>query len=228
MTRARLTVYSPLSLPASYMLYRKYLDRRRRRLHACRGRLDSDASANHQYHREAERNPATAPITALDDSKTHVHFVPSGSVTVVELPLIAAFLYTITLKLSIRVIHIQNAARFLTGQFPEPQEQEQPAAALFHAPQRRYYSLDEDDRLELNWNNGESISDIEFRRWSHLHVIALLTANTLTKVSSGFSDNLRTSVGYQFREPERGPHNCCPRHELLDEDSSITAEQIRA
>lgn len=44
------------------------------------------------------------------------------------------------------------------------------------------------------WKRGNSILHIELRRWADILVIAPLSANTLAKVTGGFSDNLLTSV----------------------------------
>ncbi|RAL59387.1 hypothetical protein DID88_006876 [Monilinia fructigena] len=40
----------------------------------------------------------------------------------------------------------------------------------------------------------KSILHIELRRWAHMLVIAPLSANTMAKITGGFSDNLLTSV----------------------------------
>jgi len=44
------------------------------------------------------------------------------------------------------------------------------------------------------WRRGDAILHIELRRWAHILVIAPLSANTLAKITGGFSDNLLTSV----------------------------------
>lgn len=140
------------------------------------------------YHNEAERNSASALTAALDDGKTHLLLAASGSVAVVKLPLIISAL-THYPNLSIRVILTQNAARFLTGQSPE-----QPTvASLSVLPTVDAVYQDEDEWVEP-WKRGASILHIELRRWSHLLMVAPLTANTLAKISGGFADNLLTSV----------------------------------
>jgi len=140
------------------------------------------------HHNEAERSSATALTATLNDGKAHLLLGASGSVAVVKLPLIISSL-THQSNLSIRVILTQNAARFLTGQSPE-----QPTVASLSAlPIVDAVYLDEHEWLEP-WKRGASILHIELRRWSHLFVVAPLTANTLAKVSGGFSDNLLTSV----------------------------------
>ena len=49
--------------------------------------------------------------------------------------------------------------------------------------------------------------------------------NTLAKISSGFSDNVPTSVtGYQVCELEKGPLHGCASHEKLDVGSPYYGE----
>ncbi len=140
------------------------------------------------YHNEAERNSAPALTAALNDGKTHLLLAASGSVAIVKLPLIISSL-THHPNLSIRIILTQNAARFLTGQSPE-----QPTVASLSAlPIVDAVYQDEHEWVEP-WQRGASILHIQLRRWSHLLVVAPLTANTLAKISGGFSDNLLTSV----------------------------------
>lgn len=140
------------------------------------------------YHREADRNSAATLTSALSDGKTHLLLAASGSVAVIKLPLIIASLARYS-NLSIRIILTQNAARFLTGQSPE-----QPTVASLSAlPIVDAVYQDEHEWVEP-WKRGASILHIELRRWSHLLMVAPLTANTLAKISGGFSDNLLTSV----------------------------------
>lgn len=53
--------------------------------------------------------------------------------------------------------------------------------------------LDEEEWVHP-WKRGNDILHIELRRWAHMMVIAPLSANTLAKITGGFSDNLLTSV----------------------------------
>ena len=53
--------------------------------------------------------------------------------------------------------------------------------------------LDEEEWVHP-WKRGNGILHIELRRWAHILVIAPLSANTLAKITGGFSDNLLTSV----------------------------------
>lgn len=139
-------------------------------------------------HNEAERNSASALAAALTDGKTHLLLAASGSVAVVKLPLIISAL-TRYPNLSVRVILTQNAARFFTGQ-----SSEQPTLASLSAfPNVDAVYQDEHEWIEP-WERGASILHIQLRRWSHLLVVAPLTANTLAKITGGFSDNLLTSV----------------------------------
>ena len=140
------------------------------------------------YSKEAERNSAKALTAALNDGKTHLLLAASGSVAVVKLPLIISSLAHHP-NLSIRVILTQHAARFLTGQSPETPT----IASLSALPLVDAVYQDEHEWAEP-WTRDASILHIELRRWSHLLVVAPLTANTLAKVSGGFCDNLLTSV----------------------------------
>ena len=45
-----------------------------------------------------------------------------------------------------------------------------------------------------HWVRGDSILHIELRRWADLMAIIPLSANSLTKIAMGFSDNLITST----------------------------------
>lgn len=144
--------------------------------------------ASDYNHNEAERDSASALTAALTDGKTHLLLAASGSVAVVKLPLIISAL-THYPNLSVRVILTQNAARFFTGQ-----SSEQPTVASLSAfPNVDAVYQDEHEWIEP-WERGASILHIQLRRWSHLLVVAPLTANTLAKITGGFSDNLLTSV----------------------------------
>ena len=137
---------------------------------------------------EAEGSSAPGLSAALNDGKVHLLLAASGSVAVVKLPLIISALIHHP-NLSIRVILTHEAARFFTGQSPE-----QPTVASLSAlPLVDAVYQDEHEWVEP-WERGASILHIELRRWSHLLVVAPLTANTLAKISGGFSDNLLTSV----------------------------------
>ncbi|KAL9101614.1 MAG: hypothetical protein Q9163_003153 [Psora crenata] len=153
--------------------------------------MTNESTMHHPSNREVEcSNSATAGLTAaLDDGKTHLLLAASGSVAVIKLPLIISSLVHHHPKLSIRIILTQNAARFFTGLSPE-----QPTVASLSAlPNVEAVYQDEHEWVEP-WERGASILHIQLRRWSHLLVVAPLTANTLAKIAGGFSDNLLTSV----------------------------------
>lgn len=125
---------------------------------------------------------------ALSDGKAHLLLAASGSVAVVKLPLIIQLL-THHPNLSIRIILTENAARFFTGQSSET-----PTVASLSALPNVDGIYQDEDEWALPWARGAGILHIELRRWSHLFVIAPLTANTLAKITGGLSDNLLTSV----------------------------------
>lgn len=53
--------------------------------------------------------------------------------------------------------------------------------------------LDEEEWVHP-WKRGQGILHIELRRWADILLISPLSANTLAKITGGFSDNLLTSV----------------------------------
>lgn len=92
-------------------------------------------------------------------------------------------------NLSILIILTKSASNFLSGQ-----SSEQPhLSSLRQIPNVDGVFLDEEEWVHP-WKRGNSILHIELRRWADILVIAPLSANTLAKVTGGFSDNLLTSV----------------------------------
>ncbi|TGO44200.1 hypothetical protein BOTNAR_0899g00030 [Botryotinia narcissicola] len=131
------------------------------------------------------------PFTAADhasDGKRHLLLAASGSVATIKIPNILSALSHYP-NLSICVILTKSATNFLQGQSIE-----QPHIDTFH----RYANvqgvfLDEEEWIHP-WKRGQSILHIELRRWAHMLVVAPLSANTMAKITGGFSDNLLTSV----------------------------------
>lgn len=136
-------------------------------------------------------NVLPPPFKASDyssDGKRHLLLAASGSVATIKIPNILNALSHQT-NLSIRLILTKSASNFLGGQSAE-----QPHYSTFHnIPNVEAIHLDEDEWLRP-WTRGDAILHIELRRWAHILVIAPLSANTLAKVTGGFSDNLLTSV----------------------------------
>lgn len=123
-----------------------------------------------------------------DDGKKHLLLAASGSVATIKIPNIIGALSRHS-NLSICVILTRSAAKFLEGQSAE-----QPSVqSLFSHPNVKGIFLD-DDEWETPWARGHPILHIELRRWADILVIAPLSANTLAKITGGFSDNLLTSV----------------------------------
>ncbi len=92
-------------------------------------------------------------------------------------------------NLSILVILTKSASNFLSGQ-----SSEQPHfSSLRQIPNVDGVFIDEEEWVHP-WKRGNSILHIELRRWADILVIAPLSANTLAKITGGFSDNLLTSV----------------------------------
>lgn len=131
------------------------------------------------------------PFVAADynaDGKIHLLLAASGSVATIKIPNILNALSHHS-NLSIRVILTQSARNFLGGQSIE-----QPRVdSLGKINNVDGIFLDEEEWVHP-WKRGQGILHIELRRWAHMLVIAPLSANTLAKITGGFSDNLLTSV----------------------------------
>ncbi|KAH7356528.1 flavoprotein [Rhexocercosporidium sp. MPI-PUGE-AT-0058] len=143
-----------------------------------------------------ETNPpqtplSESPFTASShstDGKKHLLLAASGSVATIKIPLIAASLSHHP-TLSILILLTKSASAFLSGQSPEQPHY----ATLLQIPNVSGVFLDEEEWVHP-WKRGNSILHIELRRWADVLVVAPLSANTLAKVTGGFSDNLLTSV----------------------------------
>lgn len=143
----------------------------------------------HLDHPRTPRSPS--PFTAAShasDNKAHLLLCASGSVASIKIPCIARAL-SHHASLSILIILTRSASAFLSGQSAEQPHH----AALAGIPNVDGVFLDEDE-WSVPWRRGNSILHIELRRWAHLMVVAPLSANTLAKITGGFSDNLLTSV----------------------------------
>lgn len=178
-------------------------------------------SFSHDKYNEAESNSLTALTATLDDGKIHLLLAASGSVAVVKLPLIVSSL-TRYPNLSIRIILTQDAARFFTGRCPE-----QPTvASLSTLPNVDAVYRDEHEWVDP-WNRGADILHIQLRRWSHLLVIAPLTANTLAKISGGLADNLLTCVVRAWDTSKRARIIVAPAMNHFMWVHPVTAKQIQ-
>lgn len=124
----------------------------------------------------------------LNDGKTHLLLCATGSVATIKIPNIITALSRYT-NLSIRLIFTQSATNFLRGQSAE-----QPSLREIEAlPNVDGIYFDEDEWREP-WIRGNKILHIELRRWADVMVIAPLSADTLAKITQGWSDNLLLSV----------------------------------
>lgn len=144
-----------------------------------------------QLDSEAQTANLPSPFRASNysnDGKRHLLLAASGSVATIKIPNILQALSHHP-NLSIRLILTKSAANFLGGQ-----SSEQPhLSSLLEINNVEAIYLDEDEWLRP-WRRGDAILHIELRRWAHILVIAPLSANTLAKITAGFSDNLLTSV----------------------------------
>ncbi|QSZ31663.1 hypothetical protein DSL72_001230 [Monilinia vaccinii-corymbosi] len=131
--------------------------------------------------------PFTAEAHA-SDGKLHLLLAASGSVATIKIPNILSALSQYP-NLSICLILTKCATNFLQGQSIE-----QPHIDTLHrCANVQGVFLDEEEWVHP-WRRGQSILHIELRRWAHMLVIAPLSANTMAKITGGFSDNLLTSV----------------------------------
>lgn len=133
----------------------------------------------------------SGPFIAADfynDNTTHLLLAASGSVATIKIPNILSALSHHP-NLSIRLLLTSSATNFLAGQSAEQPHLE----SLRNSRNVDGIYLDEEE-WSHPWKRGQGILHIELRRWAHMLVIAPLSANTLAKITGGFSDNLLTSV----------------------------------
>jgi phosphopantothenoylcysteine decarboxylase len=124
----------------------------------------------------------------LEDSKLHLLLCATGSVATIKIPNMVQALSKHA-NLSIRLIFTEAAKNFLRGQSAE-----QPSIEEIEAlPNVDGVYFDEDEWSEP-WVRGNKILHIELRRWADIMVIAPLSADSLAKVTQGWSDNLLLSV----------------------------------
>lgn len=138
-------------------------------------------------HLKPARNvdPYTLP---LEDSKLHLLLCATGSVATIKIPNMVQALSRYR-NLSIRLVFTEAAKNFLRGQSAE-----QPSIEDIKAlPNVDGIFFDEDEWSEP-WVRGNKILHIELRRWADIMVIAPLSADSLAKITQGWSDNLLLSV----------------------------------
>lgn len=124
----------------------------------------------------------------LGDERIHLLLCATGSVATIKIPNIVRALSRHT-NLSVRLIFTEAAKNFLQGQSAE-----QPSIEEIEAlPNVDGVYFDEDEWSEP-WVRGNKILHIELRRWADIMVIAPLSADSLAKITQGWSDNLLLSV----------------------------------
>jgi phosphopantothenoylcysteine decarboxylase len=124
----------------------------------------------------------------LHDERIHLLLCASGSVATIKIPNIINALSRHP-NISIRLIFTSSATSFLQGQSAE-----QPSIADIEVlPNVDGIYFDEDEWQE-SWVRGNKILHIELRRWADLMLIAPLSANSMAKITQGWSDNLLLSV----------------------------------
>ncbi|KAF2004969.1 flavo protein [Amniculicola lignicola CBS 123094] len=121
------------------------------------------------------------------DGKIHLLLCATGSVATIKIPnIVEAF--SKHNNVSIRLIFTECAKNFLQGQ-----SSEQPSLqTIGDSPNVDGIYFDEDEWRDP-WVQGNKILHIELRRWD-IMVVAPLSANTLAKITQGWSDNLLLSV----------------------------------
>jgi phosphopantothenoylcysteine decarboxylase len=140
----------------------------------------------HRTELSGDRVPFVA--SEHNDGKHHLLLAASGSVATIKIPNILQALSHHP-NLSIRVILTKSATNFLAGQSAE-----QPHLEVLHRIKNVEGVFLDEEEWHHPWKRGSGILHIELRRWAHILVIAPLSANTLAKITGGFSDNLLTSV----------------------------------
>ena len=138
------------------------------------------------------KDPVPPPVLKasdyINDGKHHLLLAATGSVATIKIPNIISALASHS-NLSIRVIVSQAASQFL-----QAQSSEQPSLrSIADMPNVDGVYVDRDEWLQP-WTRGAPILHIEMRRWADLMVIAPLSANSLAKLSLGFSNDLVSSV----------------------------------
>jgi phosphopantothenoylcysteine decarboxylase len=124
----------------------------------------------------------------LHDDKIHLLLCASGSVATIKIPNIINALAKHP-EISIRLILTSSASSFLQGQ-----SFEQPSITDIEAlPNVDGVYFDEDEWREP-WVRGNKILHIELRRWADIMLVAPLSANSMAKITQGWSDNLLLSV----------------------------------
>jgi phosphopantothenoylcysteine decarboxylase len=83
---------------------------------------------------------------------------------------------------------------------------------------------DEDEWQHLNYERGDDVMHIEFRKWADAMIIAPLSANTLAKVAYGMSDNFLTCVARAWGGEK--PLLIAPAMNTAMWEDPITNEQI--
>jgi len=137
---------------------------------------------------QQQEQPAFRASDYSNDGKKHLLLAASGSVATIKIPNIVQELSHHP-NLSIRLILTRSASEFLAGQ-----SHEQPTISSISSFNNLDSIFHDEDEWTHPWKRGNPILHIELRRWAHLLVIAPLSANTLAKITGGFSDNLLTSV----------------------------------
>lgn len=138
-----------------------------------------------QHQHEAKPDPFAFPV---HDEKTHLLLAATGSVATIKIPNMIRALSKHG-HLAIRLIFTASATNFLQGQSAE-----QPSLADIEAlPNVEAIYFDEDEWKDP-WVRGNKILHIELRKWADIMVVAPLSADTMAKITQGWSDNLLLSV----------------------------------
>ncbi|KAF3936445.1 hypothetical protein ABW19_dt0206076 [Dactylella cylindrospora] len=175
------------------------------------------------------------------DGKTHLLIAATGSVATIKIPLILESLSKYP-SLSIRLVFTTSSLLFLP---PLTSLLKIPNVDGIHLDHHEWPSqlssnpLSTEDVVDTEtgetvqvagetsiWKQkGDPILHIELRRWSHLLLISPLSANTLAKITNGFSDNLLLSIVRAWDTNRRIA--VAPAMNTLMWEHPITGKQIK-
>lgn len=167
-----------------------------------------------------------------NDKRVHLLIAATGSVATIKIPLILHQLRSFS-NLSIRVVLTNSSLLFL----PPLQSLLNHNVDGIHLDHHEwpsndgYHSEDNNPNEHKSNNNsaiwskvGDPILHIELRRWAHLLLIAPLSANSLAKITNGFSDDLLLSVVRAW-DPKR-PIFVAPAMNTMMWEHPVTSKQI--
>jgi len=197
---------------------------------------------NPQSHNKPESRhalPSDIPTSSVffkssdheNDNRAHLLIAATGSVAAIKIPLILEQLHTFS-NLSVRLVLTNSSLLFLpplqsllthnvNGIYLD--HHEWPSNDEYHSSDNSL-NEHEESRTAIWSKIGDPILHIELRRWAHLLLIAPLSANSLAKITNGFSDDLLSSVVRAW-DPKR-PIFVAPAMNTMMWEHPVTNKQI--